>query len=316
MNGSVRPNAAGPNAARASGRAHHLRSRDAEHAHPLTVAQPLGGDRLGGLAVHHADQVGHDGHHLAVAAGDEVLVLERDLELVVARRRRRRSGARPLREAFGRAPLDVGDLAREQLAHVRVEGGRQASARCASNGERCSSRAMPDRAAERERHRDRAGHGGALHVGAAHRILGDVADAAEPDRDAAREPLHLPVVVAGVDDDRLAAFAGQRQRRAVHAVDRERLHRQLGERPAHAVGVDHRQPGLGRDDQRDHRVDAAALDRHGGVGGAAEVLLERAQGERRLRAARGSSRSSRSARPSARSGSRTGRRRARRGRVR
>ena len=72
-------------------------------------------------------------------------------------------------------------------------------------------------------------------VGSGHRVLRDVTDATEADGDAAGEPLHLPVVVAGVDHDLLAAFPGERERRPVHAVHGEGLHGQLGERAAHAV---------------------------------------------------------------------------------
>jgi hypothetical protein len=109
-----------------------------------------------------------------------------------------------------------------------------------------------DGAAERECHRDRAGHGRAPHVCSGHRVLGDVSDAAEADGDSPGEPLHLAVVVAGVDDDLLAPFSGERERRAMNAVDGEGLHRQFGEGAPHAVGIHHRQPGLGRDDERDH----------------------------------------------------------------
>src|SRR5690606_9847573 len=54
------------------GRAHLRRGADADHLQPLAISERFGGDGLGGFAVHHADKVGHDGQHPAVAAGHQM----------------------------------------------------------------------------------------------------------------------------------------------------------------------------------------------------------------------------------------------------
>ena len=121
-------------------------------------------------------------------------------------------------------------------------------------------------------------HRGAFDLFTGHGVLGDMCDAPEADRDSAGEPLHPLVVLAGVDHDRLVGLASDGHGRAGHSVNGERLHLQLGERPSHAVGIDNRQTRARPHEQRDHRVDTAALDRHGGVRRAAQVPLQRAQG--------------------------------------
>src|SRR5262245_38619997 len=49
-------------------------ARRGDDRHPQSVTQRLGGHRLAGLAIQDADQIGHARDHLAVAAGDQVLV--------------------------------------------------------------------------------------------------------------------------------------------------------------------------------------------------------------------------------------------------
>ena len=47
-----------------------------DHRDPLAVPEHLGGDRVGGLAVQHRNQVGHRGEHAAAFQRDQVLVLQ------------------------------------------------------------------------------------------------------------------------------------------------------------------------------------------------------------------------------------------------
>src|SRR5262249_47151962 len=51
-------------------------ARESDHRHPLAVPERLGGDRVGGLAVQHRDQVGHRGEHAPAFQRYQVLVLQ------------------------------------------------------------------------------------------------------------------------------------------------------------------------------------------------------------------------------------------------
>src|SRR5262249_28897163 len=47
-----------------------------DDAHPLAIPDPLGGDRLGGVAVQHRDQVRHRGEQPAMFESHQILVLQ------------------------------------------------------------------------------------------------------------------------------------------------------------------------------------------------------------------------------------------------
>ncbi|CAI7664362.1 unnamed protein product, partial [Penicillium discolor] len=112
------PEGGGPEGGQSLGRAHHRRRRDAEHPDPLTVAEALRGDGLGGLVIDDADEIGNDRDELSAAPCGEVLVLERDLERVVLGPQRRDDGP-PLGEALGGPSLDVHHLPDAEFAHMR-----------------------------------------------------------------------------------------------------------------------------------------------------------------------------------------------------
>ena len=61
-------------------------------------------------------------------------------------------------------------------------------------------------------------------------------------------------------------------------ADGEARHLRLGIRPAHGVGIDHRNSEMRRRQQRLHAVAAADLDRHHRLELAAEVLFHRRDG--------------------------------------
>ena len=66
-------------------------------------------------------------------------------------------------------------------------------------------------------------------------------------------------------DYAVAVLVGHGQRRRIDAVDGKGLHFQLGERPAHAVAVDHWQPALRCERDRDHRIQPPRLKGDNGV---------------------------------------------------
>src|SRR2546430_5577946 len=61
-------------------RAHDVGRRDHHHLDPLPIADSFGGDRLGGLRLEDADQVGDDAADLAIHTRDQVLVLKVQVE--------------------------------------------------------------------------------------------------------------------------------------------------------------------------------------------------------------------------------------------
>ena len=75
-----------------------------------------------------------------------------------------------------------------------------------------------------------------------------------------------PAVVDAVHRHRVALLVGKHRRHALHAVDAERRHLQLGKRPAHQITVDHGNVPRRAQDERDRRVHAAGLHRVDGVG--------------------------------------------------
>ena len=62
------------------GAAIKVRTANREERDPLTIAQPLGIDRLGRLIIDNDDQVRHRGQHLIAAAGEEIFVLDIDFD--------------------------------------------------------------------------------------------------------------------------------------------------------------------------------------------------------------------------------------------
>src|SRR5262249_6838994 len=123
---------------------------EGDHRHPLAVPQHLGGNRVGGLAVQHRDQVGHRGEHAPAFQRHQVpgpplqptqpaCVLPEALDHHAA-----------ADEPTGRVPLHVQHLASDQLerAHLRDQGGHRAARRAR------------ERLTDPDRLRDRVPHGG------------------------------------------------------------------------------------------------------------------------------------------------------------
>src|SRR5215813_4584112 len=90
--------------------AHDLRRRDDHHLDPLPVPNRLGRDGLGRLRLQDADQVGDDAQDLTIDPGDQVLVLESQLEADAGWGLDDRVAAG---KALCRASIDVCDLALE-----------------------------------------------------------------------------------------------------------------------------------------------------------------------------------------------------------
>ena len=91
------------------------------------------GDRLGGLAVQHRDQVGHGREHPALLEGHQVLVLHLEADQPARVIAQALDHDRAAHEALGRAPLDVGDLAGRSARNAPISldqlGHRAASRR-------------------------------------------------------------------------------------------------------------------------------------------------------------------------------------------
>src|SRR5215471_7527043 len=81
---------------------------EGNHGNPLAVADPLGHDRVGGLAVEHADEVGDRGEDAAALQRDQVLVLQLEPGQAAGVVAEALDEHRAADEAAGRAPLHVG----------------------------------------------------------------------------------------------------------------------------------------------------------------------------------------------------------------
>src|SRR5215470_16345400 len=224
---------------------------ESNHRHPLAVPQHLAGDRIGGLAVHDRDQVGHRGAHAPAFQRHQVLVLQLQPD----------QPARVLVEALdhhaaadeptGGMPLDVHHLAGDQLerAYLRHQGGHRAACRV---GERLTD---PDRL------RDRAAYRRAARLRRGEREPRPGRRPAEFDRGRPFQALH-PVAGNRPEHRHVAAFVGQHRRAR---RDTSQIHgdlRDLGERASDPVGVHHRQPDPRGPGDGQQGVPAADLDGH------------------------------------------------------
>src|SRR5215470_7767575 len=121
-----------------------------DHRHPLAVPDHLGGDRFGGLAVQHRDEIGHRSEQTPAFQRHQVLVLhlQPDQPAVVLLQALDHHTAAD--EPAGGMPLDVQYFAGDQPE--RAELGDQ-------GGHRAAPRAR-ERLTDADRPRDRVPHGG------------------------------------------------------------------------------------------------------------------------------------------------------------
>src|SRR5215475_2682149 len=121
-----------------------------DHRHPLAVPDHLGGDRVGGLAVQHRDQIGHRGEQAAAFQRHQVLVLHLQPDQSAAVLLQALDHHTAADEPAGGMALDVQHLAGDQpeRAELGNQGGHRAAPRA------CESLTDPDRP------RDRVPHGG------------------------------------------------------------------------------------------------------------------------------------------------------------
>src|SRR6185437_5552926 len=124
-----------------------------DHHHPLAVTDPLGRDRVGGLAVQHRDQVGYRGEQPAALERDQVLILLFQPDKPSRVLGQALDDHRAARESAGHVPADVQHLASGQPeGSGRLDHGRHRAAR------RVRRRlADPDRLRHRAAYRHLAG---------------------------------------------------------------------------------------------------------------------------------------------------------------
>ena len=237
-------------------------ARHGQHVEPLPVGQALGGDRVSQLIVDQAEKVGHGHDRLAVLEGNEVLVLYLDPHgaagVVQVLENDSAAG-----ESFGRAAIDVDDLAAEdqvcagvveQLLPSPVGALLDVGETLADFG------AVGHRAADPS----------PPHVSHSHRIAADRIGQAELDDGGPGERLGR-LVRRGLEDAHIALLIRNRHRRGHQAVQREHRHLDLGKGSAHSVGVDDRQAQFDGSGDRYQRVDPAYLDGHQRDGFLAQV---------------------------------------------
>src|SRR5262249_666533 len=104
---------------------------EGDHRPPLAVPQHLGGNRVGGLAVQHRDQVGHRGEHAPAFQRHQVLVLQLQPDQPACVLPEALDHHAAADEPAGSVPLDVQHLPGDQLerAHLRDQGGHRATRR-------------------------------------------------------------------------------------------------------------------------------------------------------------------------------------------
>src|SRR2546421_4025479 len=104
---------------------------ESDHRHPLAVPDRLGADRVGGLAIQHRDQVRHRGEHAAAFQRHQVLVLQLQPDQPACVLPEALDHHAAAGEPTGGVPLDVQDLAGDQLerAKLRDQGGHGAAPR-------------------------------------------------------------------------------------------------------------------------------------------------------------------------------------------
>src|SRR5256886_5413363 len=206
-------------------RAHDVGRRDHHHLDPLPIADSFGGDRLGGLSLEDADQVGNDAADLAIDTRDQVLVLKVQVEWRAVTIRL--DGRVAFRKTLGGAAEDVGDFALEDDTAVAIGRVLQHLDQ-GLEGVLVALPCFAQAATYPNSEADGAVDGGAFGGGAVHAVFRDVGRAAHPNRDASRQPLHRLVVMGG-EDGRVAKFVGDRHRRSGHPVHMEGLHLELRE---------------------------------------------------------------------------------------
>src|SRR5712691_583635 len=224
---------------------------EGDHRDPLAVPDPLGHDRVGGLAVQYRDQVRDRGQHPPPLQRDEVLVLQlqpdQAARVIAAALDQHGAADKSLR----RPPLDVRHLPGDEPegAELRYQRGHRIALRTAER------LADPDGERHRVPHRRPAGlrHG--------ERVLGRRGGPAELDGRGPLQALH-PVARDRPEHDQVAALVGHdgRARRDPGQVHGDL--RDLGKGPAHAVGVHDRQSHPRGPGNREQAVRPADLGRH------------------------------------------------------
>src|SRR5215475_14310609 len=224
---------------------------ESDHRHPLPIPDRLGGDRVAGLAVQHRDQVGYRGQHTPALQRHQVLVLQLQPDQPARILTEALDHHAAVDEPTGRMPLDVQDLAGDQLERIKLgdQGGHWAAPR------------GRDRLTDPDRLRDRVPHGGPARLRRGERELRRGRRPAELDRGRPFQAFH-PVAGNRPEYRQVAALVGHHGRAGRDPGQVHGDHGDLGERAAHAVGVHDRQPDPRGPGDGQHAVPGADLGGH------------------------------------------------------
>ncbi len=203
---------------------------DAEDGDAVAVAHTLGGDRFASVDVQHGDQIGDGDLDLVINAGNQVFVLEADLELLAA------VFVDAIHESvtFGKtgfgAPLDIADLALEDEKTAHLFAHRLNRVEFADTG-------RADGTANLLGFADGTGNGALFEVASARSVERNHGRRAHVHGDAAGKALR-PTVVDRLHENGVAPLVRHRHGGGADAVDRVRDHLDFGEGAAHAVTID------------------------------------------------------------------------------